>query len=116
MIIKILGQFGSEAKAAIPVLASAIRDRFSIVSGEAAEALANIGSDAVPALVEALTDDNVNIRTLGCIALGEIGPDAKAAVPALISELTNENEQVRDHAADALKKVDPEAAAKAGLR
>jgi len=42
---------------------------------------------AVPALIEALKDANGQVRKMAALALGDIGPNAKAAVPTLIEAL-----------------------------
>ncbi len=84
------------------------------VRWSAAVALGKIGPDAkaaVPALIEALKDENSEMRRRVAVALGNIGPDAKAAVPALIEALKDENKNVRDSAAVALGTLGPDAKA-----
>jgi hypothetical protein len=49
----------------------------------AADALSNIGSAAVPALIEALKEQNVDVHQSAANALSNIGPAAADAVPAL---------------------------------
>jgi HEAT repeats len=71
----------------------------------AATALGKLGaaaSPAVPALVEALADDNAAVRQAAARALGEIGPEASAAAPALTRALGDPNTGVREDAALAL--------------
>lgn len=75
----------------------------------AMDALARIGRDAVPALVEALGDRNVQVRRQAALALGRIGPDAEQAVPALSAALGDGDEQVRRNAARALGQIGPAA-------
>ncbi|MEE3194802.1 MAG: HEAT repeat domain-containing protein [Candidatus Poribacteria bacterium] len=51
------------------------------VRGDATEALVQIGKDAVPALVQALQDQNEYVRNNAAWALGEMGtPEALKAV------------------------------------
>jgi hypothetical protein len=79
----------------------------------ALEQLGSIGAaaaDAVPALAEALTDQNEYVRQHAADALGRIGPAAADAVPALVEALKGANAVVRQHAADALRRVGPAAA------
>jgi HEAT repeat protein len=57
----------------------------------AARALSWCGKAAVPALIEALRDPDVVVRSDAAYSLGSIGPEARDAVPAL-------NEAVKDPA------------------
>src|SRR5699024_2971357 len=59
-------------------------------------------ADLVPALTDALKDSDNTVRGLAADALGEIGPDAKAALPMLLKMLTDANASVRARAAFAL--------------
>src|SRR5262249_49934949 len=58
---------------------------------EAVEALSRLGQAAVPELIKALKDDDWQVRNQAAVALGAIGPQAKAAVPALIDVLQEED-------------------------
>lgn len=49
----------------------------------AASALGRIGKDAVPSLINALKDENEQVRFYAAVALGLIGKDAKEAVSSL---------------------------------
>lgn len=75
---------------------------------DAAWVLGNLGSSAefaVPALAEALSDKEWNVREASAKALGQIGPGARAAVPALEKALADETAQIRAAAAEALEKI-----------
>ena len=75
-------------------------------------ALNNIGPDAkeaVPALIEALKDEDKTARQNAAEALGNMGPDAKDAVPTLIETLKDKYGAVRRAAADALGSIGPDA-------
>jgi len=100
-----LGEIGSDAKDAIPALILGFRDEE--VSTYAPSALGKIGKVAVPALIEALKDEDQIVRHKSASALGYIGPDAKAAVPALI-RLAKEQEQTGSgrHAEMALYEIE----------
>jgi HEAT repeat protein len=117
--IVLLGQSGENGTIAVPVLIEMLKDQPGFTSSEnnyfrdaAAKALAQIGLSAVPALTEALKDEDVNVRAGVSYALGRIGPDAMSAVPQLINTLKNwpkasklENDYVRDTAANALVNI-----------
>jgi HEAT repeat protein len=61
---------------------------------------------AVPAVVEALTRKELDVRLLAAYALGRIGPEARAAVPALQAALSDEDGRVRQNATAALKSIE----------
>lgn len=78
----LLGEIGDEAKAAVPDLIEAIKDRPS----KAAEALGDIGpaaAKAVPALRELLRNGGPREREAAAKALGQIGSAAQDAIPEL---------------------------------
>ena len=80
------------------------------------EALGDIGPKAkaaVPALSEALKDQNEYVRRRAAQALSNIGPEAKKAAPSLIEALKDNNSWVRKNAAQALKKINTPEAQKA---
>ena len=65
---------------------------------------------AVPALIEALDDPEASVRFPVTVALGEIGPAAKAAVPRLKKMMEEEiNDEIAAAARRALKRIQPEA-------
>ncbi|MFH1829788.1 MAG: HEAT repeat domain-containing protein [Pseudomonadota bacterium] len=85
------------------------RDPDGGVHFNAADALVEIGSGAVPALIAALKDSNQEVRSCAAWALGKIGPAAKDAVPALIAALKDQDWEVRYSSAKALRKIGPKA-------
>ena len=107
-----LGQIGPDAKAAVPALLETLKDEHE-VRVWANYALFRIVShpEAIPNLIEALKDQYGVVREVPVIALGNIGPDARAAVPALIEALNVEQEWIRRRAAWALGKIGPGARA-----
>jgi HEAT repeat protein len=70
----------------------------------------------VPALAEALKDEDTFVRRDAAKALGEMGPAAKPALAALLVTLQDKHAAVHKAAAEALRKIDAEAAARAGVR
>ncbi|MBN2474576.1 MAG: HEAT repeat domain-containing protein [Pirellulales bacterium] len=82
------------------------------VRARAAAILARIGPPAkaaVPALIEALSDENAETRGEILLALAAIGPEAKAAVPAAGKALQDEDMNVRYAACYALGQIGPAA-------
>jgi HEAT repeat protein len=61
--------------------------------------------EAVPALIQALGDEEVGVRFGAAWALEVIGPEAVEAVPALIQALEDQDRGVRWAAARALKAI-----------
>ncbi len=61
----------------------------------------------VPALIEALQDENVYVRRDAARALGSFGEQAKPAVPALQTAQRDREASVRSAAAVALERIDP---------
>jgi hypothetical protein len=109
-----LGEFGQDAKEAVPALIEMLNDERVAVRADVARALNKIEPDvvakvAVPALIVGLTDENLSGRTKSVDVLGEIGPNAKAAVPTLIVLLENEDNRLRSTAANALGRIGPPA-------
>ncbi len=59
----------------------------------------------VSELVKNLKDKRADVRSNAAGALGQIGPEAKAAVPALSEALKDDEARVRSSAADALDQI-----------
>jgi len=65
---------------------------------------------AVPALITALDDPDPAVRFPVTVALGEIGPAAKAAVPRLKKMMEEEmNDEIAAAAKRALRRIQPQA-------
>jgi hypothetical protein len=75
----------------------------------AADALARIGSPAVPSLVQAMQNPDPQIRLKAVKVLGRMGPDAKDAVPDLIRLLEDPDEEIRKAASRTLGRIGPAA-------
>ncbi len=90
-----IGQLkASDSKARIQAVHT-LRER----KGDAAE--------VVPALTEALQDENTYVRRDAARTLGSFGAEAKNAVPALQASLGDREPSVRRAAALALAHIDP---------
>lgn len=105
---------GAESQAQqITSLLTQLRETNYLARRKAILALAQIGSPAVPALIQALRDENRNLRysaaeTLGQIgAAGQMGQHQKDAVSALKQALGDEDWLVRQRAKGSLKQIDP---------
>jgi HEAT repeat protein len=102
---------GPAAKAAVPALLAALRERGEPIRSLAAQALGRIGAkarEAVPALLELLRDKNDSLRFDAAEALSRIGPGADA-VPVLAKRLRDRYFAVGRTAAAALGKIGPAA-------
>jgi HEAT repeat protein len=64
-------------------------------------------AQVVPALIEALKDDDGDVRHSAAIGLGSFGEQAKAAIPALQATLEDRDARVKSAAKTALARIDP---------
>jgi hypothetical protein len=83
------------------------KSRFAMVSVHdvAVAALTSMGSKTIPAFIQALKNDNPNIRLLAADSLGNLGPAANETVPAIIDALYDTDRTVASHASMALGKI-----------
>ncbi len=99
---------GKESARAVPQLLIALRQRVSLETRrQAAVAIRNIGApakEAVPDLIQALSDEDGDLRAGAALALGGIGADAEKAYGALLTRVEDSQErpQTRVEAAYAL--------------
>ena len=128
-----LGRFAAEGAAAVPDFITILRtDKDARTRWFTAEALRRIGpaaAEAVPALLELLSsgepaeppaektrdagvdpDPRMPLKVAAAVALGGIGPPARAAVADLVRELADDDARVRAEAAWALGQIGPDAA------
>jgi outer membrane protein assembly factor BamB len=101
-----LGAMGTAAKAAVPDLVRGLADEDFWTGSAVADALSAVGEPAVPALIEVVENGQGTARLRAMIALGGIGPTAKAASPALRKALQDKTPRIRDVAAQALEAVE----------
>ena len=76
---------------------------------ELVEVLRQMGSAAVPALIQLLKDQNSEVRSQATEALGKVGSATVDQVPDLIQLLKDENSEVRLNASKALREIGIEA-------
>jgi HEAT repeat protein len=82
-----LGALGEFGSDAVPALAEAMRGTNIVLCRLAAKALSQIGRPALPTLVSHLRHHDPFVRGEAAVALGWMGPLAAAAVPMLIDLL-----------------------------
>ena len=73
------------------------------VRANATETLGMVGESAVPGLIQALKDQDVEVRKGAILALGSIG--SKDVVPVLIQALKDQSVSVRGNAAKVLDSI-----------
>jgi HEAT repeat protein len=112
-LVRVLGQIGPPAEAAIPALIKALDDESERVSGEAGEALYYIGRASIDPLVKQLKQE---MKDSGVIAIGVLARFGGHAVPPLVQALEKGNGVVRERAAEALGEIgDPGSGAREAL-
>ena len=115
LAVNALGRIGPEARAAIPALEELTGSTDTGLASLARFALMKIDpkghpieeSEKVPAFTAVLADED--FRMEAAAALGEIGPDARAATPQLLKLLEDRSGEVRAAAARALGRIKPDA-------
>jgi uncharacterized protein (TIGR03067 family) len=109
--VKALGMIAQKNKDLIPPLVGALKDREDSVARTASLALGYLGAEAVPGLLEVLIDKTSSPKALrnAADAMGQIGPEAKAAVPLLVDALKVDKGVVSRSAVTALGRIGPEA-------
>lgn len=107
---KALGEIGSDAKQAIPVLIEFLKSKHGNYRELSARTLAKIGTHGIHPLIETLKSESISTGAKGQVVktLGEIGPDAKKSIPALIGILNDKNYNIRWYVGKALKSIDPD--------
>jgi len=96
-----------DAKSAVQPLAQVLaEDEYRAVQTNAAAALTRIGAPAVPALIELLKHAREVVRMLAAGALGDMGPEARAALPALRKAGEDSSPDVREAAKEAIRNIE----------
>ncbi len=91
-----------------------IQETKSADSGTRLKAVRTLGqrrddrSRVIPALIDALEDEDDEVRKGAAYSLGTFGEDARDAVPALRAMSKDSNDEVRKAAGVALKFIEPE--------
>lgn len=103
-------------KTIVAALIGALQDSDLEVRTNAAVALANVGNDAVEALTATLADRNKDARAAAAYALGQIGGPAASATESLMKALKDEDKEVRRQSAQALSRIIAGTKAQSGER
>jgi HEAT repeat protein len=120
-VVTALWRLGPDAQVVAPAVAATLKkDRDQRVRTMAAYALGKVSTstkEVVPALLEALQDEQVGVRRVAAFVLGQLPVDdeTRKAVPTLVRLVRDEDELLRKNASLSLKKIDPAAAARAGV-
>jgi HEAT repeat protein len=91
----------------IPLVVKLLEDSDPHIAMRALHTIAEGGAESLPALIAAL--DHPEARYWACLAISEMGAQAKTAVPGLVKVLADERPEVRLQAAIALAEVGPDA-------
>jgi len=102
-----LSNMGPAAKGAMKELLGNLGGR-STMRYHASRALANIGKDAVPALISKLDSSDKEQLCAAAQALRFIGPDAADAVPKLINLLKKDDKIIKIRVCQALAAISPD--------
>ena len=100
-----LGHMPEKAQGEMPELIRVLGDENNDVRTAARWALGQTGPKGIPALREALKNDNSRILSGAAFALGSMGPAAEAAVPDLLRVMKNDDRTVRIDAILAIGKT-----------
>lgn len=94
MTVQALGQ--QDSATVVPLLIAALSDDHDAIRARAAMALAFLGADAMPAVIDTLrSSPDVRVRTSAAWILSLMGTKQPAAVEALQAALDDENKDVR---------------------
>ena len=104
-----LGMVGPAAANAVEALLPLLSDIDPYVVGASTNALARIGSPALPGISRLLSDIHATGRLAAVNALGKMGPEAASLTPALQKALMDSNADIRWSAARALGTIGPQA-------
>src|SRR5262249_16813837 len=96
---------------AVPALVGALSDADGDVGHQAAITLGRIGKTALPALITALKDKDATVRYRAADAIGGLGGAPGNPVPSLTPLLREADPEVRGKAVVALRAIGPDARA-----
>jgi HEAT repeat protein len=110
-----LGDFGPQARAALPELMRATQDESAVVRRRAVRAVGAIAEpeefadDMLTTVMAATEDEDASVVLQALATLGEFGPHAAAALPALLSAIWTGDVRRRAMAGVALARLGPTA-------
>lgn len=103
-----LSALGPAAKPAVPALIAQLGHEQPWVRVSVMAALACVGKEGVPALIDVFQNQTGGPRIRSAFVLGAIGADAKAAVPALAEGMKVETPANQVRLAGILNQIDPD--------
>lgn len=109
-VLYAIREIGPDAKDAIPDLIAKLSDADMGVREQAAIGLQKFGADAVPLLVQATKDENIDIAMSSVQLLGTIKPVEESTIRAMAEAMENKDSGVRFMAANTLGEQGTEAA------
>jgi hypothetical protein len=105
-----LARLGWLARESLPALVNALDDDDAKVREVSAQAIGNMGPDALPTLAGMLTHHDKYVRRNAVWAIGKLGPLARPALPDLCAGLRNTDPRTASGAAQALGNMGADAA------
>jgi len=97
---------GPKAKAALPELTRIVGDpKSGVAQRRAAYAMGYLGKDAVPPLLEVLTNRQAKARSYAAFAIRDLGTNALPAVPGLVACLRDQDAACASTAAETLGRL-----------
>jgi HEAT repeat protein len=102
--MQLLGQMAAGDTNAVPALVRALSDPDQTLAVAARESLSQAGEAAVLPLVKVLKHESPSVRFLAISTLADLGPNTAAAVPTLIEALHDEVPELRSAAIVALSR------------
>jgi HEAT repeat protein len=102
------GEFGPEARAALPALITAVHDENVLVRRRAIRALGGMGEaadDAIPALIAATEDADSSVALQALASLCDLAPLSASAVPVFLTALWTGDVRFRAVAGAALVRL-----------
>jgi HEAT repeat protein len=106
--LKIFEVLGPTAKSAIPSLIELLQRKHSYTLSTVSCALTYTGPEAIPSLINELTNQSPQARTFAAITLGSFGAQAKAAEPGLLLCVKEKDYSMQNYAAIALAEIGAE--------
>jgi len=104
-VLGMLGRLGPLPDAAIPVLQDILENGGLNDRVYAVASLVNCGERGVPAFVHALEHGDAAVRASSCIALEQMGTNARDALPALEKAAEGADADVARHARRAIERI-----------
>ncbi len=102
--MQLLGQMGAGDTNAVPALVRALSDPDQTLAVAARESLSQAGEAAVLPLIKVLKHESPSVRFLAISTLADLGPNTAAAVPALLETLHDAVPELRSAAIVALSR------------